>query len=264
MKLVIHLISFVRGKMYLPVKKHKSIPELIIQQVRDSILRGVYQAGQKLPTERELVEQFQASRLAVREALKGLQASGLIVIRRGSGIYVNESSRTAFVDSFSALLRIRKTSLQDLTEARMLFEPSISRFACQTLTDADLLSLEENIREASSLVQSQQRATRQNIEFHAIIAEATHNPVITLTMETFFEVLTEITLEVQTDPEESLKRSGRAVKDHVKILSALRKRDAETAYRLAVSHVAMVQKSLGKKQDLMTRSKRSIPGKGDR
>lgn len=247
--MVIHLISFARGKMYLPIKKHKSVPELIVQQVRESILSGVYQAGEKLPTERELVAQFRASRLAVREALKGLQASGLIVIKRGSGIYVNQSSRTALVDSYSALLRIRKASLEDLTEARMLFEPSITRFACQTITDADLLSLEENIREASSLVKSNQRATKQNIEFHAIIAEATHNPVITLTMETFFEVLTEITLEVPIDTEENLKRSKRAVKDHIKMLKALRERDAEAAYASAVSHVEMVQKSLGKKAE---------------
>jgi GntR family transcriptional repressor for pyruvate dehydrogenase complex len=233
--------------MYQPVKKHKSIPELIGQQVRDSILSGAYQAGQKLPTERELVNQFRASRLAVREALKGLQASGLIVIKRGSGIYVNEASSTALVDSLAALLRMRKASIQDLTEARMLFEPATTRFACQTRTEEDLLRLEKNIDEASSLVKANQRATKQNIEFHAIIAEACHNPVITVTMETFFEVLTEITLDVPGDPGENLKRSKRSVRDHIHILDALRERDAERVYRMAISHVEMVQRSLGKK-----------------
>ena len=244
--MVIRLISFQRGKVYLPVKKHKSIPELIAQQVRDSILSGIYQAGEKLPTERELVIQFQASRLAVREALKALQASGLIVIRRGSGIYVNESSSTALVDSLSALLRIRKASLQDLTEARVLFEPAITRLACRTRTAEDLVRLEENIQEASLLVKAGQRATRQNIEFHSIIAEACHNPVITVTMETFLEVLTEITLEVTGDPEENLKRSKRSVRDHIHILNALREREAEKVYKMAVSHAEMVQRSLGK------------------
>jgi GntR family transcriptional regulator, transcriptional repressor for pyruvate dehydrogenase complex len=232
--------------MYLPVKKHKSIPELIVQQVRDSILKGVYQVGEKLPTERELVIQFQASRLAVREALKGLQASGLIVVKRGSGIYVNESSSTALVESLSALLRIRKASLQDLTEARMLFEPAITRFACQSRTDEDLVRLEKNIQESSSLVKANQRATKENIEFHAIIAQATHNPVITVTMATFFEVLTDITLEVTGLTGENLKRSKRSVKEHVKILKALRERDGEGVYRMAISHVEMVQRSLGK------------------
>jgi GntR family transcriptional regulator, transcriptional repressor for pyruvate dehydrogenase complex len=240
--------------MYRSVKEHKSIPELIARQVRHSILSGIYQSGEKLPTERELVNQFQASRLAVREALKALQASGLIVIRRGSGIYVNESSSTALVDSFSAMLRIRKASLQDLTEARMLFEPTITRFACQTRTEEDLARLEENIERASSLVKTGHRATKQNIEFHAILAEACHNPVITVTMETFFEVLTEITLEVSGDPEENLRRSKRSVKDHIRILNAVREREADKVYRMAVSHVEMVQRSLGKKAKGSARS----------
>ena len=71
-----------------PVKTNK-VSELIIQQIKTSIMDGTIKPGDKIPPERELVEQFQASRILVREALKNLETSGLLMMKPGLGVVYN-------------------------------------------------------------------------------------------------------------------------------------------------------------------------------
>ena len=179
-----------------PVKSEK-ISELILQQIKDAILSGTMKPGDRLPSERELVNRFQASRISVREALKSLETSGLLKIKPGSGVFVAEVNSKAISRSLSSMLRIQRSSFNELTEARIVFEPSIARLASEKITPEDFLKMEENIQQAVASINSNSPTFALDIEFHSIIAEATHNPVITLTMKTFFDVLKEMAHGVQ-------------------------------------------------------------------
>ena len=160
-----------------PVKTGK-ISERIARQIKDTILSGAIKSGDRLPAERELVERFQASRISIREALKNLEASGLLTIKPGSGVFVSEVNSKPMSESLASILRIRKTSINELTEARIFFEPSIARLAAVRITPEELNKLEQNIQETMVVVKSNSPALEKNIEFHSLIAEATHNPVI--------------------------------------------------------------------------------------
>jgi GntR family transcriptional repressor for pyruvate dehydrogenase complex len=232
--------------MYNAVRRKNKLSDLIFDQIKNSILDNSVKPGEKLPSERELVDQFEASRIAVREGMKSLEAAGFIKIKPGKGMFVEEVNSKTMSDALFAFLRIRGTPISELTEARVLFEPTVTKLACEKMTEQDFGKLEENIREASEVLRSSKLATIQNIEFHSIIAESTHNTVIALTMKTFFDVLKEITLEVSGDFNERFKTSQRAVTNHKRILEALRNRDSEKAYELSLSHVLMVQKVLRK------------------
>jgi GntR family transcriptional repressor for pyruvate dehydrogenase complex len=89
--------------------------------------------GDRLPPERELVQGFQASRISVQEALKSLETSGLLTIKPGSGVFVAEVNSKPMSESLSSLLRIQKTSLNELTEARIILEPNIARLASERI-----------------------------------------------------------------------------------------------------------------------------------
>jgi len=176
-----------------PVKTGK-ISERIARQIKDTILSGSMKSGDRLPPERELVEHFQASRISIREALKSLETSGLLAIKPGSGVFVAEINSKPMSESLSSILRIQKTSINELTEARIILEPNIARLAAERITARELATLEQNIEESLGVLKSHSPAPEQNIRFHSLIAEATHNPVVTLTMNPIFYVLTYMNL----------------------------------------------------------------------
>src|SRR4030042_2032810 len=100
--------------------KSGKISELVAQQIKDAILKGTMKQGDRLLPERELVERFRASRISVREALKSLETSGLLTIKPGSGVFVAEVSSKPLSEYLSSILRIKKTSMNDVTEARII------------------------------------------------------------------------------------------------------------------------------------------------
>ena len=228
-----------------PVKNRK-ISGLIVQQIKKVILDGTMKAGDKLPPERELTERFQASRISVREALKSLETSGLLTIKPGSGVFVAEVSRKPLSESLSSILRIKKASMNDVTEARIILEPSVARVACERITLEELQELEENIQATLTVLKSRSPAPLQNIEFHSIIANATHNPVIIMTMNPIFDVLKEMNLEMRGNIPRRVDISGLAVTYHKKILKALRERDSQKVYELMLKDIFQVQEGLKK------------------
>jgi GntR family transcriptional repressor for pyruvate dehydrogenase complex len=226
-----------------PVKSAK-ISELIVRQIKNAIRNGTMRPGDRLPPERKLVQRFQASRISVREALKGLEASGLIVIKPGSGVFVSEISLKPISDSLSSVLRMQRTSMNELTEARIILEPYIAKLATEKITPEDLKTLEQNVHETSKIVESNTPSPAENIEFHSLIAAAAQNQVITLTMRTLFDVIKEMTMEKRSHLQKRTEISREAVSYHKKILKALRERNSEKVYELMLKHIIQIQDGL--------------------
>ncbi len=226
-----------------PVKSEK-VPERVVRQIKDTILSGGMKPGDRLPPERELVEWFQVSRISIREALKSLETSGLLTIKPGSGVFVAQLNSKPMSDSLSSILRIQKASIHQLTEARAIFEPSIAKLACERTKPEDLRRLEQNIEEAAAILQSNRSARSKNIEFHSLIAESTHNPVLTLTVKTLLDVLQEMSLEIVDDSPKNLRLSRSSVDCHRRILKAFHEKKSQKVCDLMLDHILHVQDGL--------------------
>ena len=224
--------------------KSGKISGLIVQQIKNAILDGTMKPGDRLPPERVLGERFQASRISVREGLKSLETSGLLTIKPGSGVFVAEVSSKPLSESLSSILRIQNASMNDITEARIMLEPSIAKIACDRITSEELVKLERNIQETVTVLKSNSPAPIQNIQFHSIIANATHNPVIIMTMNSIFGVLKEWNLEMNGNIPKRIEISSHTVTYHKKILKALRKRDSQKVYKLMLKDIAELQDGL--------------------
>ena len=240
-------MSYQFMKPFRPVKSRK-ISERIAQQIKSAILNGTIKLGDKLPPERELVQRFQVSRISVREALKGLEASGLLTIKPGSGVFVAEANSKPLSESFSSILRIQKTSINELTEARIILEPNIASLASERMTTEDLLKLEQNIQETSKAIKSNSPSltSTQNIEFHSLMAESTHNTVISLTMKTLLDVVKEMTIEITDNLPKRKEISSHAIDYHKKILKAFKEKDSQKVYELMLKHILQIQEGLKK------------------
>jgi len=243
--LVFGLLSYQFMIPFQSVKTGK-ISERIARQIKDTILSGAMKSGDRLPPERELVEHFQASRISIREALKSLETSGLLAIKPGSGVFVSEVNSKPMSESLASILRIKKVSINELTEARMILEPNIAKLACDRVTPQDLQKLEENIAAALTIVKSKVSARVKNIEFHSLLAESTRNSVLTLTVKTLLDVLQEMSSEIVDDSPQNVEIASHTVRHHKNILEALKEKDAEKVFTLMQKHIRKIQGSLKK------------------
>jgi DNA-binding FadR family transcriptional regulator len=94
------------------------------------------------------------------------------------------------------------------------------------------------------MVKSDSSARMKNIEFHALMAESTHNPVITLTMKTLLDVLNKMSLEVLDNSPKNIEISGHSIIYHKKIFKALQEKNGQKVFDLMLKHVLQIQGGL--------------------
>lgn len=210
-------------------KLYQTVADAIIAGIRD----GVYVAGRRLPSERDLAEEFQVSRPTIREAMISLEIRGLVVARHGSGIYVAEDAPAETVD---AELDIGPF---ELIEARRLFEGEAAALAASTITDEGVARLEGLLRQMGELHDSAE-GERADGDFHIAIAEATRNSAIANVIEDLWNLRNKSPLCIDIFARGRLGGVVQPVEDHRYILEALRDRDPKAAREAMHAHLDKV------------------------
>src|SRR5437773_8017665 len=128
--------------------------EHIVAQIERAIYEGRLAHGDKLPPERQLVREFAASRVAVREALRALEHRGLLEVRQGSagGHFVRALDTSVVSRDFHTLLLLGRLTAAQLTEARLMMEPGVARLAPERATDVDVEELRAALDERFAVV----------------------------------------------------------------------------------------------------------------
>jgi DNA-binding FadR family transcriptional regulator len=157
------------------------------------IVEGAYPPGSKLPTEREIAEEFEVTRNVVREALKRLEALGLVTIRRGSGIYVEDLQLTGGVELIELLIFKEDGSLniEILRDIIEFYEDSIInivKLAAQRMTQEELDALEELVGKRAELIGDRDEVERVSREITALIVDGTHNSLYRLIYNTMLRI----------------------------------------------------------------------------
>jgi GntR family transcriptional repressor for pyruvate dehydrogenase complex len=112
----------------------KSVSELVVQRILDMVKAGSLAPGHKLPAERDLAQQLDVSRPTVREALRALAILGVVEIRHGGGVYVT-SLDAELLSPMDFFVTLSASNMAELFDARIQFEPMITRMAAERLTD---------------------------------------------------------------------------------------------------------------------------------
>ncbi len=123
------------GSRFKPIKQSR-VSEEVAGQLKQSILLGQFRTGEKLPSERKLAEEFEVSRVAIREALRALGNSGFISTRQGSagGAFVTDLTFEQLSNTYLDLFLANKISVPELHEVRMLVEPEVARSAARNVS----------------------------------------------------------------------------------------------------------------------------------
>jgi DNA-binding FadR family transcriptional regulator len=218
--------------------------------LEEAIRTGRLREGVKLPAERELSEEFGASRGAVRRVLADLKGRGLITQAVGSGTFVLRQENAAGAamgaeaGAASATAReVVQTSPAELMEARLLIEPLMPGLIVRYATVGDFARMVECV-ERSEAAQSIEEFEKWDGELHKTFALATHN--------SFFLRVLELTNEVREQGEwgrlkrKSLtpERRSEYEAQHRAIVEALRDRDADLACELLTGHLKQIRHNL--------------------
>ena len=226
------------NEVFQPIKRRRLSDE-VTAQIRARIAAGELKPGDKLPPERELAEALQVSRGAVREAIRGLEQSGVVTLQHGvkGGAFIGTGDPASIGDSFLDMFHLGGVSLSDLTEARLWLEASVVRMACERASRDDLAALDANVDEAERLFKAGRYEDKidVNVEFHNILARATHNPVMVMLMGALMEVMRDFAHAVGGERHDLTIRARREFLRHV------RAGDAEAAEEAMARQVKDLQ-----------------------
>lgn len=174
--------------------RQRRLSDDIVERLEGMILEGTLTAGERLPPERQLAEQFGVSRPSLREAIQKLVAKGMLVSRQGGGNYVAQSMGSTFSDPLLQLLENNPEVERDLLEFRHTLEASCAYYAAlrATAVDRERLkvafdALQDCYARADEVSRAEEGAA--DASFHLAIAEASHNAVLLHTIRGLFDLL---------------------------------------------------------------------------
>jgi len=211
---------------------------MIVDQIRLLIRDGQLSAGDRLPSERELGRRFGVSRVTVREALRGLEANGLVAIRVGAhgGAFVTASSSDRLGEGLSDLITLSVLSPAEVTEARQVIELAIVPLVCERADETDIADLLEICDRADALLETaEEYPVAISAEFHSRVAQATHNPALALFARTFHgPLLSSLRRAQQEDPQVGMLGTT----EHRQFVVAVGNRDVKAAEAVMREHLA--------------------------
>lgn len=201
---------------------------------------GAYEPGDRLPTIREMARSFGVGHPTLREALKKLEAIGVVEIKHGSGVYVRKGQHVLLLSNpvFNGV--VSKKLMLDLIEARIPIERKSAALAATSATDSHLTRMSNLLARAEENLDNDDMLTKTNMTFHQEIAIASGNVVIAQTQEVLMNLF-------QHEQRLILGIYGSRSKDHhehIGILQALRHRNASLAQARMKKHLEGVRQAL--------------------
>ncbi len=209
--------------------------EQIVNQIQQAIRDGQLPRGSRLPTERELAESFGVSRAVVREAVKVLDAIGLVTSRQGSGLYVRNDPIRTVTRAFFLSVSPDAESVERLFEFRQGLETESARLAAERRSDVDL----EKMQAALDVIEHAADPVPWDIfgqsddAFHLAVGEASGNPYLQVAIATARELQRDV-VNLLTEHPGSIRA---AIAHHGLILDAIVNRDPGAAAQAMATHI---------------------------
>lgn len=222
--------------MFEPISAGR-VSESIVEQIKSLIRNGQLSPGDRLPAERQLAEAFGVSRVTVRDALRVLEAVGLIEVRvgAGGGAFIREPGSDHMAEGLANMLSLRSISPDELTEARAIIELGLLPTICERATEEDLDELEAICTKSlDSLDTDPAYDVRLSAAFHVRLAKASHNAAMALMVESMHGPLLESLIVAQ---EVAPEMGRRGTDEHLQLITAIRSRDADKARAIMAEHL---------------------------
>jgi GntR family transcriptional regulator, transcriptional repressor for pyruvate dehydrogenase complex len=217
--------------------RKKRVFEDVARQIQKLIVDGVLEPGDLLPPERQLAECFGVSRNSVRDAIRVLEFTGLVLARHGEGNVVADVSAETLVAPIALLLVRKRKLVVELLDVRKMLEPALAARAALHASDEQISLLESILRRQRDKALRGQVTVEEDTEFHYTIALAARNGVVLKLLD----VLMDLLRETRTRSLQVEGRLQRSLAGHRRVLEAIKARDAAAAERAVREHLEEIE-----------------------
>jgi GntR family transcriptional repressor for pyruvate dehydrogenase complex len=214
-----------------PVKKTR-IYEDIIRQFMRKIENGELSAGDRIPTERELVEQLGVSRASIREALRAMELIGLVESKVGGGTYIKSLTVDRAFTNLARVLTADNQYLLDMYEVRILLETYSVRQAARKRTEGHLAMLKSSLDVLKKDMAQERGRVEADTLFHKTLAEAAGNAALISVLSLCSELINSSIIVA-----DAYVNALDIIYEHEAIYDAVEKKDEKTAARLMRAHI---------------------------
>jgi DNA-binding FadR family transcriptional regulator len=218
-----------------PVRGGRASEE-VVDQVKAAFFDGM-KPGDWLGTETELAERFGVSRITIRDAIRALEAQGVVAVRVGArgGLRVADADPARHTDALSVQLHLMGLTWEELAEAMSAVEPFLARLAAERATTDDLDRLRAIVSEQRASVDDPPAFTDLALDFHSAVAEAARNKAILAYVRALRTVQ-----HAKFEEHTSHQVAVRVARMHGQILDAIAAGDGDAAAAKMSEHVALV------------------------
>ena len=206
--------------------------ELIANDLRQRMVRGVLTEGDMLPPEAELIVEFQVSRASLREALRILEAEGLIEVRRGAngGARVRVPREDTAARAMGMLLQLRGATLRDMFDARQIIEPPLMHQLALRRTDDDLDAIRKHVEYERQHIDDRPKFAAAAAGFHHLLVSRAGNIALALIVGMLDELyLSHLNAFIASDRPDQAFLNQHALGNHQQLLNAIKEHDGPAA-----------------------------------
>ncbi len=210
--------------------------EKVFELMKDQIISGEWNAGDKIPSENELCKMFNVSRNTVRGAIQKLKTIGAVTTQQGKGTFIFKSFTDSYIDSFIPLISLDKEEMLDIIDFRGIIENESASLAAKLATEENLNQIQKAFDNMVASLDDYKKYSIADYQFHLSIVKASQNRV-------FYKAMLRLKEFLYRHLEE-MNRVGditRSIDGHCNLLKAIKNRDDELARTLSKNDIAQVK-----------------------
>lgn len=242
-----------------PAPVRLSRPARVAEEIKDWIVQQHFGAGDRLPSEPEMIERFGMAKGTIREAMRILEAQGLVKSRTGpgGGTFVHEVSKERARALLGNYFYFKDLTIKDIYQIRRVLEPELAASLAGKLSEEVLARLEAIIAEyaePASTLEGEREQHVASLRFHALLAEQAENALLGFLIDFMVNMLSDLTVyrKLYEPRNDALWQRGSAF--HFELIDALRAGDADTAGLVMRDHMETAQKLMeGQEAEMLRR-----------
>lgn len=217
------------------IKPGAKLAEQVADVLEQQIRGGAWQAGEKLPSEAVLVQQLGVSRTVVREAISRLKSRGLVEARQGSGVFACAPGVAPL--SFEMPAPGSRETVLQIVEVRRALEGEVAQLAAARRSSADVQAIRAALAGIAQAVAEGRDGVEEDVRFHRAIAEASHNPFLTSTLDYLSQFLRGATRVTRANEARRGDFARDVTEEHEAIVRAIEAGDPAAARAAAARHM---------------------------
>lgn len=234
-----------------------SRPQRVAEAIKQWVMANALQPGDRLPSEVELIERFGMAKSTIREAVRILEAQGLVKSRTGpgGGVFVHQVSEERATALLGNYFYFQHLTIDDVYQIRAILEPELAATLAGTLAPDQLAALEQVMTQYARPATDAEEEREQHVaslRFHALLAEMSGNPLLRFLIRFTANMLAEITVSrrLYAQPNRELWASG--LDYQARLIAALRAGDARLARQILADHMHNAHRLMRMQETVLT------------